>query len=1202
MTQQYPRVEHTGSRWVWHGDYDDKGIPSAAKWRWNPQYKAWWTQDYDKAILLREYFDASAQKAADKAKAEYKPEAPPHVSAEPFPNQAGWRWVWHGGRDTKHIPDGAQWKWAQIKSGHWATVRIWDALKLDEYFDQTAHDAVKMYHQNIKDSRAEAPLSDIPIPCPEGIEFYPFQKAGIQYAANSPSRIIMIGDEMGLGKAQGNHTLTPTPDGWKQIGKIQVGDFVIGSDGQSTRVRGVFPQGIRSLFRVRFSDDSSVEADGEHLWTVSYRAGGKRWTTITLTTEQLRTRPTIEMKWVVGTRKTTQLDLSKVALYLPMLKAPVEFSKKDLPVPPYALGQLIANGGLTNGALLTTNSKDWPEVKRNLIAEGVQIGAEGDKGSCIAVTLLNQIRKVRDLGLCVKSREKFIPVEYLHAAVDDRIVLLRGLMDGDGSITKTRCRVTYHTLSKQLADDAIELVESLGGIASRKGYERLDHHGEEYTEYQVRVRLSFNPFSVRRKAGRYRPGSHASPTRTVKYVEYTRNAECTCIAVEAKDNLYCTEHYILTHNTPQAIGVGNLTHAKKVCVVCPASLRMNWEREFKRFSTVDHEYYIHRESKPFPELATCVITNYERLRKTKKNQPVLDQYLNTNWDLIIFDEAHRLKGDRALIKAQFKKGCLRVKQGNVKDVAGNWKFKIQDAGLIYKAPKVLLLTGTPIVNRPSELFNLLSTISFQRWGDWRWFMQRYANAYEESIGYGRTAWNTSGHSNEKELQDDLRAYCMVRRLKEQVLTELPEKRRQVVLLDPREAGALNLVKKESKLVPQVEGMDFFEDLRKLRGQTVKFEEASKIRHEIGLKKVKPVVEYLDDVIGQGECKILLFCHHKDVVAKYVGELGEERVVWITGDVPIPKRQALVDQFQTDDKIQVAILSLDAASEGLTLTAACLVIMAELGWTPSRMKQAEDRAHRIGQTSEVLVQYLVFAGSLEAHIASLLGSKETTAHAILDDTEAEAPSMEAAGRHVVQEPVEPVIPDATVFEERAKRKVRKAKEKAEKKAKEIGEELPELTDKIRQAIRNGLIPVAENCDGAREEDGEGFNKPDTKFGKWGAAQGKNLTDQHYYLYWAMLRKYWRQIDPESYGVMFPKSKRATPKPKATKAPSTKREPTPKVTKKPKAAVLTKQKVDANMVYEVLVTTLKAADPELYRYVQKLGKTTVVGMIAKGLEAL
>lgn len=487
-------------------------------------------------------------------------------------------------------------------------------------------ETIHVWEQNIHASHAaEGDLEHIEGVSPDLAPF-PFQRAGIAYAMDK--RSVLFADEMGLGKFHPVDTKVSTPDGWRQIGTLAIGDLVHGSDGLPARVVGVYPQGERPTYRVSFSDGSSVEAGDEHLWTVRYRRGGRHWTDLVLTTNQLRLRP------MIGT-----LDLGKTTLYLPMLSGPLQFSSHQrLPVDPYLLGALIANGTCQSSTpQLTYSVNDIDEVRQWL--PGTSHPKSYDD-SAARVSFPGGAALLRPLGLRVGSADKHIPLMYQTSAPEDRISLLQGLMDADGSISKRHNKVTYHTTSDRLAKDVVSLVESLGGIASVRTYDRTPEG--KPVEYHVRLRLPewVTPFRLTRKAERYLPGSHARPTRTVRSVEYTRSANSVCIAVDTPDQLYVTERCIVTHNTPQSILTVQAKNAYPVLVISPSSLKLNWKREWERWVPGTRVAIASGRKPPpsFPEAflksADVLIINYD----------VLDAWVDTlkliPWNAIIADEAH----------------------------------------------------------------------------------------------------------------------------------------------------------------------------------------------------------------------------------------------------------------------------------------------------------------------------------------------------------------------------------------------------------------------------------------------------------------------------------------------------------------------------------------------------------------------------------
>lgn len=942
----------------------------------------------------------------------------------------------------------------------WWTDDAQRAAKLAKFADASCRDElarVKAEHDAaIEASRAKD--SDVEIPCPDGLSYMPYQRAGIAFAAARPS--VLIADQMGLGKQQPVDTLISTPAGWRPIGDLAAGDQVTRSDGRAAMVTGVFPQGVKPAYRVHFSDGSSVETGPEHLWTVSHVCGGKRRESLTLTTEQLRTRPVLHRSHRNGRR--TELDLKGVTLYLPILSGPVEFGECGrLPVEPYLLGALIANGSLSNGTPhLVCGAGDAAHVHGRCPQD--LLGSVRQYENVVHVNVLRTVNAIRILKLDIKSGQKFIPKPYLRSRPEDRIALLHGLMDGDGSCSKQQNRVTYHTTSKQLARDVVELVEGLGGIASSRSYPR-----DEYTMYSVRIRLprSIKPFSLPRKLNRYRPGKNASPCRTVARVEYVRDVESVCISVDSPDQLYATEHYILTHNTVQGVGLINLDESlRKILIVCPASLKINWTRELRRWLTRDLTIGI-ADSQYLPP-TNVVVINYDIL--TKHDLGAIA------WDMVVSDEAHYAK---------------------------NPKAKRTKALFAIQARRRVLLTGTPIVNRPIELWPLISYLDPDRWNSKTFFRyaRRYCDAKQVPAGR-RMVWDFSGSSHLDELQDTLRTTIMVRRLKSEVLTELPPKVRQVIEIPTNgasevvaaERSAHELLEDVERAEAEVDVAELADDrdayeaavmrLRSLRGGAM-FDELSRIRHETAVAKIPYAIEHIEGAIEAGG-KVVVFAWHHDVIEALAEAFGRKAVV-IYGETSLQDRQSAVDRFQTDDSCRVFIGSIGAAGVGLTLTASSHVVFVEFDWVPGNMEQAADRCHRIGQRNSVLVQLLAFDGSIDARIAHTIVRKQR----IIDDAlDSAAPTAEQLADRVT-----------SAEDGRAKRDA-------------SAPALPPLSVDQVAAIHLGLRMLAGMCDGAQAEDGMGFSKIDTHFGHSLAARGE-LTEKMARAGQRLVRKYRRQLPVE-----------------------------------------------------------------------------------------
>jgi SWI/SNF-related matrix-associated actin-dependent regulator 1 of chromatin subfamily A len=428
--------------------------------------------------------------------------------------------------------------------------------------------------------------------------------------------------------------------------------------------------------------------------------------------------------------------------------------------------------------------------------------------------------------------------------------------------------------------------------------------------------------------------------------------------------------------TIQFLGLVNLdTSIKNVLVVCPASVRINWTREAQKWLTRTFEIIRIKGNVKVvvTDQANFVITGWSNLGQKKTRESLMA----IKWDAICFDEAHYAKNQRSAKRAQAALGKYEYVKGEG-DV-------LKEEGLVHRAKRVVFATGTPIVNRPVELFPMLRVLDPEGLGkNFFGFAKRYCGAHHNGW-----SWDFNGATNLEELQDRMRGSCMIRRMKQQVLTELPAKRRQVVVIEPN--GMSRLVRREQKLLDSIDGYreavkagDYEKAIRLLQASPAGFEEISRIRHEMGVAKTPKVVEHVKDALEGGVEKLIVFAHHRDVQDAIAEALSDYGVVQVKGGYSDVKKQEAVDAFQEDKSIRVFVGSLEACREGLNLTAASNVILAELPWTPSAVSQAEDRAHRHGQKNAVNVQHLVVEGGLEAYMAQTIVTKQDNIDAALDN--------------------------------------------------------------------------------------------------------------------------------------------------------------------------------------------------------------------------
>lgn len=894
-------------------------------------------------------------------------------------------------------------------------------------------------------------------PSPPGLSYLPYQRAGIEYALMRKDTL--IADQPGLGKMSSVETPVLTPRGWTRIGDLKVGDSVIGVDGAPTRVVGVYPQGTLPNYRITFRDGTSTNSGAEHLWAVG--------SPLRRTRAKAMGNPDYEytvktLQQLMDGGLTASPDGVRVGAkwYVPLVE-PVQFPAQDLPIDPYILGILLGDGALTScGTGFSNPDKDADirdEVSRRL-PSGFHLRIDRTSG-CPRGMIVTQTHKTHtiksalfDMGLNVVSGSRFIPEPYTLGSVAQRLDLLRGLMDSDGSAVGNR--IVFHTTSPRLATDVAELVRSLGGVAVERWYDRAAEG--KPAECQVNVKMGLCPFFTARKSAEWRP---QTPRRYIHKVERIADCEQVCIAVDHPRHLYVAENFIVTHNTIQAIGVLNADESINSAIfIVPASLKVNWYREIDKWMLPNLSFGI-AEAKRIDKVPDGFTKAYEYVEdgvyktgakagqpKFKKvevqgkpkfrnvetpdywpntdvviiNYDILDRFTHLikerSWDLVVCDECHALKtpdSGRTLFILGGKKTFNR-EQREKRKAAGESTAPIFFRAI--EANRRVFLSGTPLMSRPVELWPIAKAFNPSGLGrDWDDYTTRYCDAHYTGHGL-----DTSGASNLEELGVRAREAFMVRRLKREVLPELPPKRRSVVTMDSPEirelvaredelAQALRLYEamaqgKASTLEEAAQGeaiiqkmaaygvtdeldpdkpnwrslnLDYAASVAGLEPPAVAilFEEMASVRRELGLAKLSCITPWVNDFLIGGE-KLLLFAYHSDVVKALAESLSkwEPAVIW--GGTPMHRRQLEVDRLQEDENCRIFIGNIAAAGVGFTMTRAHDVAFAEGDWVPSMIEQCEDRACRIGQTAEKINSYFLVAnGSLDSRIAQAAQIKE-----------------------------------------------------------------------------------------------------------------------------------------------------------------------------------------------------------------------------------
>jgi SNF2 family DNA or RNA helicase len=414
--------------------------------------------------------------------------------------------------------------------------------------------------------------------------------------------------------------------------------------------------------------------------------------------------------------------------------------------------------------------------------------------------------------------------------------------------------------------------------------------------------------------------------------------------------------------TAQAIRAADILAAKRILVLCPAIARVNWLREFDRFSLFapPARALFGRNDPPGAEHVT--VCSYDLASEHRKALAAIA------WDVIICDEAHYLKSASA---------------SRTKTVLGRY-------GLVHRAKRLWLLTGTPMPNHPGDLWVWLRTAGLTPLNE-REFIERYCDGRVTPFGFKVTG---AKQSKIPELRGLLSKF-MIRRTKQQVSIQLPPISYHGAVV---EAGPVDLEVKmydlwrraggDEKLAAVIDRQEatfqgMIETLKNsrtpMRDMLPLMEAAEKsmpeLRQFTGLAKCPAIIEQVGGELERGEVdKIVLFAVHKSVIETLRDGLKKFKPVTLYGGTPAAKRQDHMDRFQKDPRCRVFIANIQAAGTAVTLTAAHEIALAEYDWTNANNAQAIMRVHRIGQEKPVRARFFSLANSTDERVAEVLRRK------------------------------------------------------------------------------------------------------------------------------------------------------------------------------------------------------------------------------------
>jgi SWI/SNF-related matrix-associated actin-dependent regulator of chromatin subfamily A-like protein 1 len=384
--------------------------------------------------------------------------------------------------------------------------------------------------------------------------------------------------------------------------------------------------------------------------------------------------------------------------------------------------------------------------------------------------------------------------------------------------------------------------------------------------------------------------------------------------------------------TIQAIELINRLGLHRVLIICKASIKINWQRKLEewRIGPKDVIQIISTKVDNIEPLSEIVIINYDII----SHSYMFQQLCAINWQLIICDEAHYLKNMKAI---------------RTKTVLGK-------KGLVHHTERSLMMTGTPVLNRPVELFPILKVLSPETiypYTDHFSYAKRYCAGWWDKFSF-----NDKGASHTAELNERLRAGYMIRRTYEEVEMQLPKRRYEMVLIEQAEG-----VKTSLRILEDAERKDFKHQtlgtdaggLATLRRTT------AEAKIDVCIEKIKEYVESVD--------KIVIFAYHHSVIDKLKEALKEYYPIVLTGNTPSKWRQTYIDLYISTPANKVFIGQIQAAGEGIDgLQKVCHnVLFIESSWVPGEIAQAIARVWRLGQEHPVLIRFLIWANSVEEHM-------------------------------------------------------------------------------------------------------------------------------------------------------------------------------------------------------------------------------------------
>lgn len=858
----------------------------------------------------------------------------------------------------------------------------------------------------------------------------------------------------GLGKGLPLEAPVLTPRGWRSVGSLHVGDRVFGGDGKPHRVTGVYPQGDQHLNRVCFTDRTAVTCDDAHLWVV--KSHGRP-------AQVLATRDLAEGSLTYGKPYGPNKNWQRYTYSIPMT-APVQFSKRAVPLDAYVLGVLLGDGYLGRGQVPSFSSKDdWigRKVKARLpsnvrIHRSVYAGNPCPVWHICGKGTLHGPRTTRwnsnplvpilqKLGVWgARAADKHVPDLYLFNALEHRLALLQGLMDTDGYSGEVP---EFVSVSKKLSEAVVFIVESLGGTARMRSKETSYTYRGERRSGQTAWRVTFtlppgyNPFLLPRKATRYRAPTRGL-NRRICTIEDAGVGSTVCISVDSPDECFLTSDCVVTHNTKIVIDWQRALGCRPL-ILCPKVVMPVWAKELQVHG-IDQEYRIVD--------ALTKKNKLKQLREAKDYAGTVISYDTTrNWiddiiqevpyNAIVADESHYIKGHQS----------ARTEM---------------TLALSQRAGRRIIMSGTPSLGDPRDMYSQLRFLAPAFASESFWTYQKTFCAFAPHNKH-----ILLGYKNLDVLNDRVNLIAL-RRIKEECLdlpkrlvhdvpVTLAKKQRQfyntLILSEeyhdlyeqittllteagtvdvPNAAVLLNkLIQISCGFVYKTEDADLCDTCEHLRDCVMEDIKPYTRACHVDKKprppaverftpngKLEVLLEQLEAILSEPTNKCIIWAQYLPELALIEDALKAAKIGYVRVDGSVTgKVQTLADRFNAEPTCRV-YLGQVSTGVGITLNAANYMIYYSLPWKLGDYEQSKDRNYRVGQERDTVIYRLLGRGTVDENIARALTLKQTVAQTITCALACArcAKHEECAGQGVT------LFDDACIHERRVTRAITKAR--------------------------------------------------------------------------------------------------------------------------------------------------------------------------------